>query len=454
MILESAAVDEREAEGASEATERRRWPGFLSSSVIVAALGLSSLLVAAHAENAPLRVCLVDSEAQRFYEGANSHASLAAFMAGNGMTFSEQALPEDGDSSGLSAALRGADVALFWVHGQRLDLAGRNLIKRFSESGGGLVIVGAGADNWYDWAQFGPDLLGVHFGGPFANGAPLRVINLFPHAIFSGVDRFDTLESVCRLDLDPDAEVVMEGTIGEESVPTGWLRRHGAGRTVAFTFGGRPLLTDGDFQRILANSSQWASGRKIAGAETVVQRTIMPDAFPGALAVCFPGGPSLCYDTVRGGIDYIWTGDYVDLHPWWTARHGEPLRAFTARFWGEVFYRDKVTATAVHIGTKATFAPYHFLGYRLSKSGNPQISYSVDGRKVTEDLAAVGDGLGVVRTIHVSAGPGPLWLRVNGRTNAMISLSGAERDGDLVRFDSASEGEFTVTIRKGEGEVP
>jgi hypothetical protein len=396
-----------------------------------------------------LSICLIGSGSHQATQEADALTALSEYFRSRSLECRVELIAEDGNAPGLAAALRESDVAVIWVHGQRLELSQRDLLRKYSDHGGGLVIVGAGQGAWYDWAQFGPDFLDARFGDLFANGMSMRIINLFPHAIFTGVDHFDTRQAMNRIDLGPTAQVIMEGTVGEDTVPMAWVRRVGVVRVVAFTCGDRRLGNNRDFRLMLENSVRWAAGRRIPGAQTLVERTVMADAIPGALAICFPGGPSLCYDTVRGGIDYIWDGDFVDLHPWWTARHGQPLRAFEARIWGDIFYRDKDMALAEHVGTKDEQSIYHFRGYRLEGDGFPRIFYSVGDRDITEDLAAAGDGKGVLRTFHVTAGTAPLWLRIDSHSAAEVIAQGATRVGDYVHFDSEAAGEFTITIRRG-----
>jgi hypothetical protein len=280
------------------------------------------------------------------------------------------------------------------------------------------------------------------------------VINLYPHPIFAGVDHFDTPQAMHSCDLAPDAQVIMEGIVGEETVPMGWVRPHLKNRVVCLQPGGIDALGDPQFRGIVSNGVLWAARRPVPEAQTLVQRTIMADSFPGALAICFPGGPSLCFDTVRGGINYIWDGDFVDLRHWWTGRHGDPLRSFAARISGDVFYREGSMSPAFHLGSSDDQTVYHFRGYRLKKDGYPELSYTVGGRGVTEELHPVGDGIGVECTFTVEAGPRPLWIRLPAGSKAGIGVSGAVLDGDFVRFDATDAGTFAVTFRGKEGLAP
>src|SRR5262249_31046081 len=144
---------------------------------------------------------------------------------------------------------------------------------------------------------------------------------------------------------------------------------------------------------LVANGIRYVAGRRIPGARTFVQRTYMAGAYPGAFAITFPGGPGVCYDPERGRVDYLWDGDFVDLRPGYTAKHGAAMTEFAARFAGEVFYREEL-APAFRADGRQAPADLRFLGYRMT-DGHPEFKYSVDGRLVTERLEATPDGLGI-----------------------------------------------------------
>jgi hypothetical protein len=396
----------------------------------------------------PLRVCVIAGAGTSPPETRRAIGGLSDFLEKGGLLkCSTQVMQDSADSDAAWGALAASRVAVLWVSGCRLGDQGKSALQKFLEEGGGLVVVGAGGGCWSDWPQFEPDVLGARFGARFAGGLPMRVINLFPHPIFSGVDHFDTAQSMLGCGLARDDQVIMEGTVGEETVPMGWVRRHLKSRVVCLQPGGAFILGDPQFRAMVSNGVLWAARQPVPRAITLIQRTSMADAFPGALAITFPGGPSLCFDTVRGGINYIWDGDFVDLHPWWTGRHGDPLRTFAARISGEVFYRDGSMSLALHVGSSSDPSVYHFRGYRLGKDGFPELLYSVGGTGVTEELRPVGDGAGVECTFHVEAGPRPLWMRLPTGSKAEVGVSGAVRDGDFVRYDATGAGTFAVTFR-------
>ena len=46
----------------------------------------------------------------------------------------------------------------------------------------------------------------------------------------------------------------------------------------------------------------------ISRAEVQIERTHMPEAHASSFAFGLPGGVNFCYDPVRGGVNYAWTG--------------------------------------------------------------------------------------------------------------------------------------------------
>ena len=423
----------------------------LSRALLLAATAFAAVRAAAE----PLRVCLIAGAGPASAETRRVVAGLGWFLEGAGPArCSAQVVMGGAGSSDVSGALEVSDVAVIWVNGGPLGEPGRSAFGRFLEKGGGLVVVGCAGRTWADWPEFEQQVLGARFGDAFEGGAPMRVINLYPHAVFTGVERLETPQAMLACDLAPDAQVIMEGTVGEETVPMGWLRRQGRARIVCLQPGGASLLGDAQYRGLVSNCVQWAGGRPVPRAPTLVQRASMADAFPGALAISFPGGPSLCFDTVRGGINYIWDGDFVDLRPWWTGHHGAPLRSFAARISGAVLYRERSMSPALHVGPGTGPSEFHFRGYRLGQDGFPELSYLVGGRAITEVVRPAAGGVGVECTFHADSGPGPLWLTLGSDSNAEIAVSGAAMDGNRIRFDAVGAGTFAVTFRGRAGVAP
>jgi type 1 glutamine amidotransferase len=346
-----------------------------------------------------------------------------------------------GHAAGL-AALRSTDVAVI-LHGPGAigaeDVAA---LREFLRAGRGVVVLGATAEAWAAVPEFLADHLGASPAGIFAKGAAMTVINLLPHPIFAGVTTFDTAEAMPRWEkLAGDAQLFMEGTVGEETTPLAWVRRRANGRLCHFVPTGPALFADSAYRRLLANAVRWAGARAIPGARPIVQRTFMPESHPGAFAITFPRGPGVCLDPVRGGINYLWDGDFVDLRPRWLTKQGEPARIF-----GEIFYREQEWQP-LRPGAPDRVADWQFRGYALTPDG-PEFRYQIDGREVAETITATADGAGLVRRFRVGAGRGPLWINLEAQPQAVMRLTGLERDGARAVFASPAAGEFTIEIRR------
>jgi hypothetical protein len=284
-------------------------------------------------------------------------------------------------------------------------------------------------------------LMGATPSGSFAGGAPLTVINLFPHLILTEVTRLETRSPVARFEkLADDAQMIIEGTVGELTTPLAWVLRRGTSRLCHVVLGGAELFANPAYKRLLANAVHWTAGRPISGARPVVQRTFMPESYPGAFAITLPNGPAVCLDPVRGGISYIWDGDFVDLRPRWLTKQGEPARIF-----GDVFYREK-TFQPWRAGAPDGEPRFRFRGYTLHAE-YPEFHYEIGGREVHEILIPTPGG-GLMRRFRIGAGASPLWLHLEAQPWAEISLRGIERDGNVACFAATSAGEFTMEIRR------
>jgi type 1 glutamine amidotransferase len=314
--------------------------------------------------------------------------------------------------------------------------------RTFLRSGKPLVLIAATPDAWPTEPAFATDVLGAKPGKLFAEGAPLTVINLFPHPILSGIRRFETKQTFpLYSQLGDDAQMIMEGTAGEATAPLAWVRRRAEGRMAHFVLSHPSLFSDPAYQQMIGQAVLWAVQRPIPGAETAVQRTFMPESYPGAFAITLPNGPSLCFDPVRGGVNYIWDGDFIDLRPRWITKQGEP-----ARFFGEIFYHEKEWQPFRAAAPNAA-SELRFRGYTL-RAGIPEFHYEIGERDVFETFSAGSTPGSLLRTFRVGPGKAPLWLNIEPQTKSEVIVRGLERDGPLASFSSPAGGEFTIEIRR------
>jgi hypothetical protein len=410
----------------------------------LAATVFAALLIAGSAAGAErLRVQLIAPDRA----GADElHPLRAALGAAYGFEIDAPPAAATGKTGAALAGLRAADAVI--VHRGPGRLAADDLVRlrEFLGKGGAVVILGAAPEDWPDWPAFEQELLGATRGEVFAGGAPMTIINLFPHPIFTGVTVFETDQPVpLYAKLADDAEMIMEGTVGEATAPLAWVRRRPGGRMCHLAQAHPSLFAHPAFQRMVANALLWAAARPIPGARPAVQRTFMPDAHPGAFAITLPEGPGVCLDPVRGGINYIWDGDFVDLRPRWLTKVGEPARIF-----GEVFYRESEWQP-MRAGAPGSEPAYQFRGYSVH-DGQPEFHYETGGRKVWESYGALPGGAGLIRRFRV--GPGaPLWIKLEPQPGADVRVRGLEHDGHLASFPSRDAGEFTIEIRRKTGVV-
>lgn len=314
--------------------------------------------------------------------------------------------------------------------------------RRAIEAGLPTVIVGAAPAAWTGTEDWLARLLGATHGPAFAGGAPLRVINLFAHPIFTETERLETDEPMpAWTRLAEDAQLIAEGITGEDTTPLAWVRTTGAARLCHLVPSSPALLADQGYRRILAQGLLWVARRPIPGAKPAVQRTFMPESRPGSFAIAFPEGIGVCLDPVRGGVNFAWEGDFVDLRPRWLTKQGAPARIF-----GPVFYQEK-TWQPLRAGSPGSGDVARFRGYAL-REGAPEFHHEVGGRTVRETLRALPDGGGFVREFEVGTGNSPLWLSLEEQTGASVTVEGASRDGASVGFTSTSAGSFRVTVRR------
>ena len=415
---------------------RRAWRRALS--IYLAGLGFTCAALAA---SSPLRVALVAPDRA----GAGELGPLqAALTAGFGFVSTLAGGGAVG-AAPLSAALSGAEVAIFLRGPGALSPADADAVRAFLASGRGIVVLAGAGAAWPSEPAFEAQRLGGKAGGVFAEGAKLTLINLFPHPIFGGILRFDTdLPVPLFTALADDVQMIMEGTVGEATAPLAWVRRTAGARLVHLVPAGEPLFRDATYQQLVGQAALWAAARPIATARPAVQRTFMPEATPGSFAITLPGGPGLCLDPVRGGINYVWDGDFVDLRPRWITKEGAPARIF-----GDVFYREKAWQP-LRAGAPGAPPDFQFRGYAL-RDGVPEFHYLIGGRDVFETFAPGREPGDLLRRFRVGPGSSTLWLNLEPQSESDVIVSGLERDGTHAVFAAPAGGEFTLEIRRRKG---
>lgn len=412
---------------------------------ILSMVGLVTLNVGTASAQSRLRVALVSGSESPDYQANLGMTALKVYLERHYAMDCTLVTSQEGPSSftGLEA-LRIVDTAVFFVRRKTPAPADLALIREFVDSGKGFVALRTTSHAWENWPEFDQDVLGAKYRGTFAKKPTSAIVNVYPHAVFTGNETFAGYadqEIYAYENLASDAQVLMEAVVGEKTVPLAWARVHRGGRVFYLAPGGIDYFRNPRYQGVVGNAVLWVARRPIPGATAIVQRTFMPDAAPGAFAVTFPEGPGACYDPARGGLNYIWEGDFVDLRPRWTTKQGEAPNLF-----GPIYFKDR-EPQPWRTGSDARGADYQFLGYRLGKAG-PTFKYTVDSRGVEETWQALAGGTGLKRIFRVE-GRGPLWLMVPDQPDAELTVTGATREKDRVRFEpTAAHTAFELTIRR------
>ena len=172
----------------------------------------------------------------------------------------------------------------------------------------------------------------------------------------------------------------------------------------------------------------------IHASELRLERTLLPDAAPSSFAVGFPSGVNVCYDVVRGGVSYIWQGDFVDIT---SVRPNAGKLVSPVKLLGEVVYRES-EYFPLRRNDPQRGVGVDFKGYRL-KGDAIEFVYEIDQHRVTEEVRSTADGMGLVRKFKIEgASPGETRWYVPGATDgAKLEAPGAEHDVRGFRFDPA-----------------
>jgi hypothetical protein len=144
-----------------------------------------------------------------------------------------------------------------------------------------------------------------------------------------------------------------------------------------------------------------------ARAEVQVERGFLPDAGPSSFAIALPGGVNFCFDPVRGGVSYAWTGKFLDLAP---MRPGTGKFIKPANLLGPVVYREAGTVP-LRRGDPGRVPVFEFAGYTL-RDDAVEFRYMIDGALVRDEIRARPGGGGLERRFHFDDGADAKWWHV------------------------------------------
>lgn len=171
----------------------------------------------------------------------------------------------------------------------------------------------------------------------------------------------------------------------------------------------------------------------------LVHRTMLPDCGPSSFAVALGPNLGFSYDPGRGGINYAWLGEFVDLGPTWKAKINQP-----AEVQGTIAYRESVRFP-LRLTRGGAEPKYVFKGYVLLPDA-VEFHYLLDGVPVREEIRASADGRGLVRRFRVDT-PVAAWsYALEPQPTARISSGGGKWNEARTALTAPGSREFSVQI--------
>jgi len=150
----------------------------------------------------------------------------------------------------------------------------------------------------------------------------------------------------------------------------------------------------------------------------LVHRTMLPDCGPSSFAVALAPNLGFSYDPGRGGINYAWQGEFVDLGPTWKAKINQP-----AEVKGTIAYRESVRFP-LRLTRGGAEPKYVFKGYVLLPDA-VEFHYLLDGVPVREEIRAAAHGRGLVRHFRVDTAVESWSYALEPQPTAKLSGGGA-----------------------------
>ncbi len=181
------------------------------------------------------------------------------------------------------------------------------------------------------------------------------------------------------------------------------------------------------------------------GSGVAVYRTMMPECGPSSFAVAL--GPQLgfSFDPGRGGVNYIWRGEFVDLEPTWRAKINKP-----ADLRGEIVYRES-GRYPLRLSRSQSEPKFEFKGYILLDDA-VEFHYLLDGIFVREEIRATSNGLGLIRRFQMSEPVAGWSYAVEPQTMARVSSAEGNWNESRTALTGPSGRSFSIQIEMNEGQ--
>lgn len=171
----------------------------------------------------------------------------------------------------------------------------------------------------------------------------------------------------------------------------------------------------------------------------IVHRTMLPDCGPSSFAVALGPNLGFSYDPGRGGINYVWQGEFVDLAPTWKAKINQP-----AEVKGTIVYREQARFP-LRLARGAGEPAYVFKGYVLLPDA-VEFHYLLDGVPVREEIRATADGRGLVRHFRVDTAVEAWSYALEPQPTAKLSSRGGAWNEARTALTAPGSREFSLQI--------
>ena len=159
----------------------------------------------------------------------------------------------------------------------------------------------------------------------------------------------------------------------------------------------------------------------LAPGEVLVERVMLPDARAGSFAFGLPGGVNICYDPVRGGVNYAWTGGFLDI------ANVRPVNKLIkpAVLLGPVVESSRETVQSpLRRGDPKHVPKIEFKGYTLRPRA-VELRYTVDDTPVTEIITASPRGDSFTRSFRFDAASADAkWWFMSNETPTLLNQLG------------------------------
>lgn len=167
---------------------------------------------------------------------------------------------------------RRADVLVFYDMGQTRDIGeqGQENLRKFLESGKGLVILHHAIFDYLDWDWYTREVSGVKQDAnrdrsrpDYLHDVKQQIRPVAKHPILSGIGPFSIVDETYRgLIVAPENTVLLRTDHPSSDGPVMWVSPYTKSRVVVFQLGhDETAHLDPNYKRLVRNAILWAGGR-------------------------------------------------------------------------------------------------------------------------------------------------------------------------------------------------